>query len=137
VSNPELESTLPTKVNFTQEEWAAFGIARLHFGDYIMSKISVQTTPQLFSERRIRVRWTLLSESSELERTTSICIRVKQICTDPTTSSLREVARYMVPYMEFLTNRLKSGKIEHTTITVTVLPNEPLPDYGNEVQSGP
>ena len=43
----------------------------------------------------------------------------------------------MVPYMELLTNRLKSGKIEHTTIAVTVLPNGPLPDYGNEVQSGP
>ena len=27
VSNPALESALPTKVNFTQKEWAAFGIA--------------------------------------------------------------------------------------------------------------
>jgi hypothetical protein len=26
VSNPALESALPTKVNFTQKEWAAFGI---------------------------------------------------------------------------------------------------------------
>ena len=93
-----------------KEEWAAFGIAHLHFDDYIMSKINdvahyfqpaaskfeqwacksealeeykhmtlrtFQTTPQLFSERRIRARWTLLSESSELERTSSICIRVK------------------------------------------------------------
>jgi len=126
VSNPELESTLPTKVNFMKEEWAAFGIAHLHFDDYIMSKINdvahyfqpaaskfeqwacksealeeykhmtlrtFQTTPHLFSETRIRARWTLLSESSKLERTSSICIRVKQICTDPTTSSLREVAR--------------------------------------------
>ena len=40
VSNPELESTLPTKVNFMKEEWAAFGIAHLHFDDYIMSKIN-------------------------------------------------------------------------------------------------
>jgi len=29
VSNPALESALPTKVNFTQKEWAAFGIAHL------------------------------------------------------------------------------------------------------------
>ena len=47
------------------------------------------------SERRISARWTPLSEFSELERKSSICIRVKQICTDPTTSSLHEVARLM------------------------------------------
>jgi hypothetical protein len=40
VTNPALESTLPTKVNFTQKEWAAFGIAHLRFDDYIMSKIN-------------------------------------------------------------------------------------------------
>ena len=28
--------------------------------------------------------------------------------------------------MEFLAHRLKSGRIEHTTITVRVLPNEPF-----------
>ena len=28
--------------------------------------------------------------------------------------------------MEFLAHQLKSGKIEHTTITVRVLPNEPF-----------
>jgi len=36
-----------------------------------------------------------LSESSELKRKSSICIRVKQICTNPTTSSLHEVAHLM------------------------------------------
>ena len=39
LKNPALESTLPTNENFTQKEWAAFGIAHLHFDDYIMSKI--------------------------------------------------------------------------------------------------
>jgi len=39
-SNPALESALATKVNFTEKEWAAFGITRLHFDDYIMSKIN-------------------------------------------------------------------------------------------------
>jgi len=38
VSNPALESALPTKVNFTQKEWVAFGSAHLHFDDYIMLK---------------------------------------------------------------------------------------------------
>jgi len=47
------------------------------------------------SERRISARWTPLSEFSELERKSSICIRVKQIRTEPTTSSLHEVARLM------------------------------------------
>ena len=106
VSNP----ALPTKVNFTQKEWAAFGIAHLHCNDYIMSKINddhyfqaaaskfdqwankseaaeeykqmtlrtLQMAPQWLSERRISARWTPLSESSELERKSSICIRVKQ-----------------------------------------------------------
>ena len=37
VSNPALESALPTRVNFTQKEWAAFGIAHLQFDDYIMA----------------------------------------------------------------------------------------------------
>ena len=40
VTNSALESALPTKVNFTQKEWAAFGIAHLNFDDYIMSKIN-------------------------------------------------------------------------------------------------
>jgi len=40
VSNPALENALPTKVNFTQKEWAAFGIAHLQFDDYIMSNIN-------------------------------------------------------------------------------------------------
>jgi len=54
-----------------------------------------QTAPLWLSERRISARWTPLSESSELERKSSICIRVKQIRTDLTTSSLHEVARLM------------------------------------------
>jgi len=40
VSNTALESALPTKVNFTQKEWAAVGIAHLHFDDYIVSEIN-------------------------------------------------------------------------------------------------
>jgi len=40
VSNSALESALPTKVTFTQKEWAAFSIAQLHFDEYIMSKIN-------------------------------------------------------------------------------------------------
>jgi len=47
------------------------------------------------SERKISARWTPLSESNELERKSSICIRVKQIRTDLTTSSLHEVTRLM------------------------------------------
>jgi len=128
VTNPALESALPTQVNFTQKKWVAFGIAHLHRDDYIMSKINdvvhyfqpaaskldqwpykseaseeykqmtlrtFQTAPQWLSERRISVRWTPLSESSELERKSSICIRVKEVRTDPTTSYLHEVARLM------------------------------------------
>ena len=35
-----LESALPNEVNFAQKEWTAFGIAHLHFDDYITSKIN-------------------------------------------------------------------------------------------------
>jgi len=40
VTNPALESALPTQVNITQKEWAAFVIVHLHCDDYIMSKIN-------------------------------------------------------------------------------------------------
>jgi len=40
VTTPALESALPTQVNFTQKELAAFCIAHLHFDDYIMLKIN-------------------------------------------------------------------------------------------------
>jgi len=60
-----------------------------------MTLRSFQTAPQWLSARRIRARWKPLSESSELERECSICIRVKQIRTDPATSSLHEVTRLM------------------------------------------
>jgi len=44
VSNPALESNLPTKVDFKkstlEEEWATFGIAHLHFDYYVMSNIN-------------------------------------------------------------------------------------------------
>jgi len=55
----------------------------------------VSDGPAVVAERRISARWTPLSESSELERTSSICMHVKQICTDLTISSLHEVARLM------------------------------------------
>jgi len=60
-----------------------------------MTLRTFHTTPRWLSARRISAQWTPLSESSELERKSSICIRVKQIRTDPTTSSLHEVARLM------------------------------------------
>jgi len=40
VLNPSLVNALPTKVNFMQQEWAAFGISHLNFDDYTMSKIN-------------------------------------------------------------------------------------------------
>jgi len=64
VTDPALESALPTKVNFTQKEWAAFGIAHLHFDDYIMSKINdvvhhFQPAANKFDQ------WACKSEASE------------------------------------------------------------------------
>jgi len=58
-----------------------------------MTLRTFQTAPQWLLERRISARWTEHSESSELERTSSIYIRVKQIRTVLTTASLHEVAR--------------------------------------------
>jgi len=52
-----------------------------------------QTAPRQFWERRISTQWTSLSESNKLERKSWICTRAKQIHTDLTTSSLRDVAR--------------------------------------------
>jgi len=60
-----------------------------------MTVRTFQTALRWLSERRVNARWTPLSESSELERKSSIYILVKQIRTDPTTSSMCEVARLM------------------------------------------
>jgi len=66
VANPALESALPTQVNFTQKEWAAFSIAHLHCNNYIMSKINdvvhhskVQPADSKFDQ------WAYKSEASE------------------------------------------------------------------------
>ena len=64
VTNPALESALPTQVNYTQKEWAAFGIAHLHCDDYIMSKINdvvhyFQSAASKFDQ------WACKSEASE------------------------------------------------------------------------
>ena len=72
------------------DQWACESEASEEYKQ--MTLRTFQRAPQWLSERRISVRWTPLSESSELE---SICIRVKQIRTDPTTISLHEVARLM------------------------------------------
>jgi len=87
--------TLPTIFNQLLakfEQWACKSEASEYKQ---MTLWTFQTAPQWLSERRISARWTPLSESSELERKSLICIRVKQIRTDPTTSSLHEVARLM------------------------------------------
>ena len=68
VKNPALESTLPTNENFTQKEWAAFGIAHLHFDDYTVSKINdvvhyFQPAASKFD------RWAYKSEASEEYKT--------------------------------------------------------------------
>ena len=46
-----------------------------------LTSATFAAAPQWLSERRVKARWTPLSESSDLERKSSICIRVKQIRT--------------------------------------------------------
>jgi len=75
------------------DQWACKSEASEEYEQ--MTLKAFQTAPQWLPERKISARRTPLSESSELKWKSSICIRVKQICTDPTTSSLHEVARLM------------------------------------------
>ena len=64
MTNPALESALPTQVNFTQKEWAAFGIAHLHYNDYIMSKIN--NVVQYFQPAASKFdHWAYKSDASE------------------------------------------------------------------------
>ena len=44
-----------------------------------LTSATFAAAPKWLSERKVKARWTLLSESSDLERQSSICIRVKQI----------------------------------------------------------
>jgi len=75
------------------DQWACKSEATEEYKQ--MTLRTFQMAPQWLSERSISARWTPHSESSELERKSSICIRAKQICTVPTASSLHEVARLM------------------------------------------
>ena len=54
------------------------------------------------------------SESNELERKSSICIRVKQIRTDPTTFSLHEVAELVARLMESLHSLINEIQRQHS-----------------------
>ena len=66
MSNPvaALESALLIEVNFTQKEWAAFGIAHLHFDDYITSKIN--DVAHYFQRAASKFeQWACESEASE------------------------------------------------------------------------
>jgi len=59
-------------------------------------------------------------ESSKLERKSSICILVKQVHTDPTTSSLREVARLM----ESLNGLINEIQWQHSSKLCSFATNE-------------
>jgi len=54
------------------------------------------------------------SESNELERKSSICIRVKQIRTDPTTFSLHGVAELVARLMEGLHSLINEIQRQHS-----------------------
>ena len=155
-------------MNFTQKEWAAFGIAHLHLDDYIMSKIddvvhyfqpaaskfelwartseaseedrqmtlrTFQTAPQWLSERRVGARWTPLSESSELERKSSICIRVKQIRADLTVSPLHEIARLMESLLGLVNKIQRQHSPELRSFTVNEVRLTGYTDEHNMLQA--
>jgi len=77
LSNPVLETTLPTNVNFTQKEQAAFGIAHLHFDDYIMSQIN--DVAHYFRPAASKFElWACQSEASKKYKQTILAGRFKQ-----------------------------------------------------------
>jgi len=101
VTNPALESALPTKVNYlTQKEWAAFGIAHLHFDHYIMSKINdvvhyFQPAASKFDQ------WACKSEASEEYK--QMTLRTFQ--TTPQWLAERRISARWTP----LSERLRTG----------------------------
>jgi len=93
--NPALESALPTKVNFTQKEWAAVGITHLHFDDYVMSKINdvghyFQPAAGKFEQ------WACKSEASEEYKPKTL----RMFQTAPPRLSERRISARLTPLSE-------------------------------------
>ena len=118
VSNPALESALPTKVNFTQKEleWAAFGIAHLQFDDYMMSKINfvahyLQPAASKFEQ------WACKSEASEEYK--QVTLRTFQTAPQWLSEGRNWSARNWIEIRNFYQKKLRIGGDQKITKKTT------------------
>ena len=71
-----------------------------------------EAAPQWLAERRVNVKWKPLSASSDMERKSSICLRVRQICTSPAVAPLSDVPK-VVQSLYQLTNSIQKQHSPH------------------------
>jgi len=64
-----------------------------------------EAAPQWLAERRVNVKWNPLSVSSDMERKSSICLRVRQISASPAVAPLSDVPK-VVQSLYQLTNSI-------------------------------
>jgi len=86
-----------------------------------------------FLETRQRSRWKEMTDTTNQAGYQGVWVTFQGFQIDTKLAAIRKVQalgviseRIWWSDMEFFAHRLKSGRIEHATITVRVLPNEPL-----------
>jgi len=94
-----------------------------HFGPWAKS----------FLETRQRHRWKEMTDTTNQAGYRGVRANFQGIQIDTKPAAIQKLQALGISSekkwwsdMEFLAHRLKSSRIEHTTITVRVLPNEPL-----------
>jgi len=71
-----------------------------------------ETAPQWLAERRVNVKWKPLSVSSDIERKSSICLRVRQISASPAVACLSDVQKVLHNKKQ-LTNSIQKQHSSH------------------------
>ena len=71
-----------------------------------------EAAPQWLAERRVNVKWKPLSSSSDMERKSSICLRVRQISASPAVARLSDVPK-VVQSLDQLTNSIQKQQSPH------------------------
>ena len=71
-----------------------------------------EAAPQWLAERRVNVKWNPLSVSSDMERKSSICLRVRQISASTAVAPLSDVLKVLLSLYQ-LTNSIQKQHSPH------------------------
>ena len=92
------------------QEWAEQSQSFEDYKQLTLEKF--EAAPQWLAERRVNVKWKPLSVSSDMERTSSICLRVRQISASPAVAPLSDVPNRQtqsIVYVPLQVNRFQKS----------------------------